>query len=158
MPGATVTATQGEKKLVAITNEQGGYSFADIDDGVWKFQVEMFGFATQTQDITIAADTPSTVWELKLLSAEEMTRGVAIVTPQSLASAAAVTSPATANAATSSAALPSAPTPNAPAAPPTKSASTTQQPAPAQPPAASPAQVTMTLRSGPRLALSSTGV
>ena len=42
---------------------------------MWKFQVEMLGFATQTQDITIAADTPSPVWELKLLPIEEITRG-----------------------------------------------------------------------------------
>src|ERR1700722_17640846 len=68
VPGATVTATQGDKKLVAITDQQGMYSFTDIDDGVWKLQVEMFGFATQTQDATIASGTPITAWDLKLLS------------------------------------------------------------------------------------------
>ena len=52
------------------------YTFTDLDDGVWKFQVEMLGFATQTQDIAIAADTPSPVWELKLLPLEEITRGL----------------------------------------------------------------------------------
>jgi hypothetical protein len=56
VPGATVTATQGEKKFVAITDQRGVYSFTDLDDGAWKFEVEMLGFATQTQDITIAAN------------------------------------------------------------------------------------------------------
>ncbi len=79
VPGATVTATLGDKKLIAITNQQGLYSFTDIDDGVWKFQVEMFGFATQTQDVTVAADTPSTKWDLKLLSVDEITREVPVV-------------------------------------------------------------------------------
>jgi hypothetical protein len=76
VPGATVTATRGDKRLVAITDQQGVYTFADLDDGVWEFQVEMLGFATQMQDIAIAADTPSPVWELRLLSFEEMTRGL----------------------------------------------------------------------------------
>ena len=35
----------------------------------------MFGFATQTQDIAIGADTPKPVWELKLLPLDEITRG-----------------------------------------------------------------------------------
>jgi hypothetical protein len=76
VPGAMVTATQGDKRLVAITNPQGVYSFPDLDDGMWTFQVEMLGFATQTQDIAVAADTPSPVWELKLLPLEEITRGL----------------------------------------------------------------------------------
>jgi cell division septation protein DedD len=76
VPGATVTATQGEKKLVAITDQQGMYSFASLDDGAWKFEVEMLGFATQTQDITIAADTPSTVWELKILTLAQIAPGL----------------------------------------------------------------------------------
>jgi hypothetical protein len=67
VPGATVTAIQGNKRLTAISDPQGVYTFNSLDDGVWKFQVEMQGFATQTQDLTIAADTPSSVWELKML-------------------------------------------------------------------------------------------
>ena len=44
VPGATVTAVQGEKKLVAVTDQQGAYSFADLADGVWNLQVEMLCF------------------------------------------------------------------------------------------------------------------
>src|ERR1700678_4551441 len=59
VPGATVTATQGNKRLVAITDQQGVYTFMELDDGQWNFQVEMLGFATQRQDIAITADAPS---------------------------------------------------------------------------------------------------
>ncbi len=76
VPGATVSATKDGKQLGAVTDQQGVYTFADLDDGVWTFQVEMFGFATQTQDIAIATDTPSPVWELKLLPLDEITRGL----------------------------------------------------------------------------------
>jgi hypothetical protein len=83
VPGVTVTASQGSKHFVAITDQQGAYTFAGLDDGVWKFQVEMLGFAPQTQDIAIAADAPSPVWELKLLPLEEITRGIPVVNSQS---------------------------------------------------------------------------
>ena len=76
VPGVTVTASQGGKHFAAITDQQGEYTFAGLDDGVWKFQVEMSGFAPQTQDIAIAADAPSPVWDLKLLPIEEITRGI----------------------------------------------------------------------------------
>ncbi len=42
------------------------YTFTDIEDGLWKFQVEMLGFGTQSQDIAVAADSSSPTWELKL--------------------------------------------------------------------------------------------
>jgi hypothetical protein len=75
VPGATVTATQGDKSLTAITDAQGVYTFPDLPDGVWAMRVEMLGFATQTQDITVPSQA-SPVWELKLLPFEEITRGL----------------------------------------------------------------------------------
>ena len=41
VPGATVTATMGDKKMVAVTGPDGLYSFPDLADGVWNLQVEM---------------------------------------------------------------------------------------------------------------------
>lgn len=79
VPGATITATEGDKRLVAISNQQGVYTFTDIEDGLWKFQVEMVGFGTQSQDIAVAADSSSPTWELKLLPLEEITRGITII-------------------------------------------------------------------------------
>ncbi len=92
VPGATVTATRNGTHRVAITDQQGAYAFTDLDDGAWKFQVEMLGFATQMQDVTVAADAPGPMWELQLLSFQEIT-GVA--PPVATAEAEAPSAPAT---------------------------------------------------------------
>ena len=70
LPGASVTATQGEKTLGAITDIQGGYSFADLPDGVWKMHVEMLCFEPMEQDVTVKAGEAGPQWELKLLPFE----------------------------------------------------------------------------------------
>src|SRR5580693_3059619 len=72
LPGATVTVTQGDKKLVAVTDQQGAYSFPDLADGIWKIQVEMLCFTTISQEIGITPQAPSPAWELKLLSLDEI--------------------------------------------------------------------------------------
>src|SRR5580693_7832613 len=72
VPGVTVTATQGDRTLTAITDQQGDYSFADLPDGVWNFQVEMLGFAPVKQDVTIAAGAGAPEWELKMLPLDEI--------------------------------------------------------------------------------------
>src|ERR1700733_5400925 len=72
VPGATVTATQGDRSLVAITDQQGNYTFADLPDGVWNFQVEMLCFAPIKQEVTIAAGAGAPEWELKLLPLDEI--------------------------------------------------------------------------------------
>ena len=72
LPGATVTATQGDRSLVAITDLQGNYSFADLPDGVWTFQVEMLGFGIIKQDVTIASGAGAPEWELKMLPFDEI--------------------------------------------------------------------------------------
>src|SRR5665811_479884 len=59
VPGATVTATQGDKKLVAVTDPQGIYGFADLADGVWNLQVEMLCFTTLKKEVAIAPASPS---------------------------------------------------------------------------------------------------
>lgn len=92
VPGATVTATRADKKFIAITDQQGGYAFTGLDDGMWKFQVEMFGFATQTQEISIAADTPILTWELKILSLDEITREIPAANIENIQTAAPSTS------------------------------------------------------------------
>jgi hypothetical protein len=72
VPGATVTATQGDKKLVAVTDPQGIYGFADLADGVWNVQVEMLCFTTLKKEVAIAPASPSPEWELKLLPFDEI--------------------------------------------------------------------------------------
>ena len=75
VPGATVTATQGDKKEVSITDHQGTYVFPDLTDGAWKFQVEMQGFETLTQDVTVVVAAAGPTLQLKLLSLAEITHG-----------------------------------------------------------------------------------
>ena len=67
VPGATVTATQGDKKMVTTTDDQGDYSFPELADGTWTIDVEMLGFAKLTRDVGIASDAPAADWDLKLL-------------------------------------------------------------------------------------------
>jgi hypothetical protein len=71
IPGATVIATQSDKKFVAITDLMGAYSFPDLPDGMWTIEVEMLGFTTLKGDVNTAA------WELKMLPLEEMKADVA---------------------------------------------------------------------------------
>ena len=89
VPGATVSATQGEKKITAVTDFQGAYSFPDLTDGVWSIQVEMLGFATVKGDVTAAPGASGAKWELKMLpldqiKAEAETKTKAIVPPASI--------------------------------------------------------------------------
>ena len=70
VPGASVTATQGDKKFTAISGEQGSYSFANLADGVWTVQVEMLCFATIKRDVAVAAEAPASEWDLHLLPFE----------------------------------------------------------------------------------------
>ncbi|MEZ5352941.1 MAG: TonB-dependent receptor [Bryobacteraceae bacterium] len=47
IPGATVTARQGERRLVTSTGEDGAYVFDDLSGEGWTIRVEMFGFGAQ---------------------------------------------------------------------------------------------------------------
>src|ERR1019366_802801 len=98
VPGATVTATQGDKKQVAITDPRGLYMFADLADGVWNLQVEMLCFATLKNEVAIAPNAPSPEWELKLLPLDEIKAAAPppATTPAATAAAAPATSPAAA--------------------------------------------------------------
>src|SRR5437879_161453 len=66
IPGATITATQGEKKLVTTTDDSGRYVFSNLLAGAWTLQVDMFGFTTVRREIT-ADDKPGTMdWALEM--------------------------------------------------------------------------------------------
>jgi len=72
LPGATVTATQGDKKFTAITDQGGAYTFADLADGLWTLKVEMLCFAPLAKEVAIAPSAPSPEWEMTLLPLAEM--------------------------------------------------------------------------------------
>ena len=73
IPGATVTASQGEQKIVTTTDDAGQYTFNNLPAGAWTLQVEIFGFTQSRREVTID-DKPSTLdWtlELKPLSTQQ---------------------------------------------------------------------------------------
>lgn len=72
VPGATVTATKGDRTVTTTSDERGAFRFADLEDGVWKIEVRMLGFAPFLQEIGVARVSPSPTWELKLLSQEAL--------------------------------------------------------------------------------------
>jgi hypothetical protein len=82
VPGVTVTATQGDHRLVTTTDARGIFRLPDIADGAWTITIEMRGFATLTREVTMGADAPPSMWELELLPFEEITRGLPPPTPQ----------------------------------------------------------------------------
>src|SRR5436190_22170906 len=49
VPGATVIATAGEKKLVTATDEQGVFQLPDATAGTWTLRIEMLGFEPLTK-------------------------------------------------------------------------------------------------------------
>src|ERR1035441_5384664 len=73
VPGASVTATQGDKKVVTTTDENGVYSFPELADGIWTISIDMLGFEKVSREIGVAVDAPTPVWDLKMQSLEAMT-------------------------------------------------------------------------------------
>ena len=57
IPGATVTATQGDKKFVTATGDDGYYSFPPLGDGNWQVEVQMFGFEPVKQQVNYARES-----------------------------------------------------------------------------------------------------
>ena len=71
VPGATVTAVQGEQKFAAVSDLQGLYAFPDLPDGSWTISVEMLCFAPVRRTSTLPSTSVES-WEFKLLPLEEM--------------------------------------------------------------------------------------
>src|ERR1700729_2435815 len=59
VPGATVTASSGDRRLVTGTDEQGVFTLGDVDDGVWTIRVEMLGSAPIERQIVIGSPPPA---------------------------------------------------------------------------------------------------
>jgi hypothetical protein len=66
VPGATVSAVQGARRLTTTTDEAGAYSFAGLPDGTWNITVEMAGFTALTREVTVAPAAAPGAWDLKL--------------------------------------------------------------------------------------------
>jgi trimeric autotransporter adhesin len=76
VPGATVTATQGDQKSAAVTDRQGAFSFPDLRDGAWTIDIGMPGFAPIHQDVNVIPAGQASEWELKILPFTEIMKDV----------------------------------------------------------------------------------
>ena len=65
VPGATVTATRGEAKVVGYTDENGRYSL-DLPSGTWDIQIEMLGFTAARQQLTVGSEAGSRDFTLEM--------------------------------------------------------------------------------------------
>jgi len=74
VPGASVTATQSDRAVVATTNEDGIYHFAGLADGAWNLKIEMPGFVTVTRHIDVPKDQESPADALTTRTLDELTR------------------------------------------------------------------------------------
>ncbi len=88
VPGATVTAIQGTKKVVVTTDALGNYSFPDLADGTWTLSVEMLCFEPVKQDVAVTVNTPAGKIELKMLPVAQL---LAIATAPKVETAPALT-------------------------------------------------------------------
>lgn len=75
VPGATVTAIQGDTQRTTVTDQQGVYRLGNLADGAWTIRVEMLGFSPISESVTIPAPAPPT-FALKLLPFAEITAGL----------------------------------------------------------------------------------
>ena len=78
LPGATVTAVQGDKQMVTTTDQQGVFYFSELADGTWTIEVEVVGFEKIARQVGIAADAPSPNFELKFLTEEALVGAPAV--------------------------------------------------------------------------------
>jgi hypothetical protein len=124
VPGASVTATEGDKKVVTTTDDTGFYSFPELADGTWTITVEAFGFVPGKREVGVVDGAPGPEWDLKYQTLDAI---VNPPKPEAPAAPAAVSTPAP-NAA---AATPAETKPATPATP----AAATPSTAAANPPA-----------------------
>src|SRR5881392_4112358 len=88
VPGVTVTATAGDKKLVTATDDQGIFKLPEATPGVWTLSVEMLGFEPLTREVTVTAEPQPSAWTLKLRPFDDITKGVPRPAPAPAAPAA----------------------------------------------------------------------
>src|SRR5690242_16954707 len=65
LPGATVKATQGDKTLTTVTDDDGRYKLDGMTDGKWTFEVQMFRFETMKKEAQVPGAT-NLEWSLTL--------------------------------------------------------------------------------------------
>ncbi len=88
VPGAVIIATQGGKRSITISDEQGRYSFPDLVDGALQLDVEMSFFTPLHQEVTLTGASPSgpgLAWQMKMLPLDQVIAQTKVVPPESQA-------------------------------------------------------------------------
>lgn len=75
IPGATVKATQGDKMLSTLTDDDGAYRIDGMTPGNWVMTVEMFGFTTARKEVTVGAAPAKIDFALTLREPRQFGRG-----------------------------------------------------------------------------------
>jgi Carboxypeptidase regulatory-like domain len=65
VPGAMITARQGDTKVIAYSDENGRYSM-ELAPGSWDISVEMFEFTTAAGKLTVADAPTQREWALEM--------------------------------------------------------------------------------------------
>jgi len=65
LPGAAVTAVQGETKITTFTDESGRYAL-DLAPGVWDVQVQVFGFTPVHEQMTVGSAPANKDWTVEM--------------------------------------------------------------------------------------------
>ncbi len=74
IPGATVTAVQGARRLTTTTDESGRYGFDNVPAGAWTLQVEMIGFSPARREVALGEKTLSVELSLDVHAAQAAAR------------------------------------------------------------------------------------
>jgi hypothetical protein len=81
VPGATITAMQGEKKIVVFSDIDGRFQLAGLSDGTYTLRVEMLGFETTTRELVAGQEGRAPALELALVPFEEIKKVATISKP-----------------------------------------------------------------------------
>ena len=54
VPGVTIRATQGERALSTISDDNGAFQFSGMMPGTWTVEADLFGFEHYKKDFTLA--------------------------------------------------------------------------------------------------------
>jgi trimeric autotransporter adhesin len=71
VPGATVSATHGDRVIGTVSDDEGAFRFSGLDDGTWRVRVEMRGFAAASRDVTMPIADPA-IFTLTMRRYEEI--------------------------------------------------------------------------------------
>lgn len=89
LPGATITASQGNTRFTSVSDSQGVYSFLNVPDGVWTLRVEMSCFTPIVREVDITPNVPALEWDMSLLPPDQLQ--AIVVLPPAAAPASTVT-------------------------------------------------------------------